>query len=376
MPGCARPARPPGSGRRHLQRQSASVADLGVVGTRSWAHHVVMNEVDDPGQEPTDNPQRWSAKWFRETDDSPSSSRPSGPHPGDDVTPAAPARPGGSSARAPRDYEPARPGGSSAQVPRDYEPARPGGSSARPDMPVLVRIVWDAGISSPVTRGLRQDERDWFRSLVRPDSDARKVLDVQDAGFTLSAGGGFVVDSPGLPQIAVRKTADAIYVLLDRAPRFPAAPARVVPAAPARVVPAAPARVVPAAPARVVPAAPARPDTPVRVRLVWDARIRSPVTRELGQAGQDLFRALVNPDPGAREVPDVQDADSTLSAGDGFVVNSPALPRIAVGKTADAINVLLVPARPHPFPPVKKIRPFDEPGPFAPVRKLGFDFGP
>ena len=319
-----------------------------------------MNEVDDPGQEPTDNPQRWSAKWFRETDDSPSSSRPSGPHPGDDVTPAAPARPGGSSARAPRDYEPARPGGSSAQVPRDYEPARPGGSSARPDMPVLVRIVWDAGISSPVTRGLRQDERDWFRSLVRPDSDARKVLDVQDAGFTLSAGGGFVVDSPGLPQIAVRKTADAIYVLLDRAPRWAD-----------RAPP-----FVPAAPARVVPAAPARPDTPVRVRLVWDARIRSPVTRELGQAGQDLFRALVNPDPGAREVPDVQDADSTLSAGDGFVVNSPALPRIAVGKTADAINVLLVPARPHPFPPVKKIRPFDEPGPFAPVRKLGFDFGP
>jgi hypothetical protein len=115
---------------------------------------------------------------------------------------------------------------------------------------------------------------------------------------------------------------------------------------------------------------------PVLVRIVWDAGISSPVTRGLRQDERDWFRSLVRPDSDAREVPDVQDADSTLSAGDGFVVNSPALPRIAVGKTADAINVLLVPARPHPFPPVKKIRPFDEPGPFAPVRKLGFDFGP
>jgi hypothetical protein len=45
---------------------------------------------------------------------------------------------------------------------------------------------------------------------------------------------------------------------------------------------------------------------------------------------------------------DVQYVDFTHSTEDGFVVDSPALPRIAVGKTADAINVLLVPARPTP----------------------------
>jgi hypothetical protein len=312
-----------------------------------------MNEVDDPGQEPTDNPQRWSAKWFRETDDSSSSSRPSGPHPGDDVTPVAPARPGGSSARAPRDDKPARPGGSSARAPRDDKPARPGGSSARPGMPVRVRIVWDAGIPPPVTRGLEQAERDLFPSLVSPDPGARKVLDVQNADFTLSGADGFVVESPALPQIvAVRKIADAIYVLLDLAPRWAD-----------RAPP-------------LIPAAPAPPDTPVRVRIVWDAGITPPVTRGLGQAERDLFRALVNPDPGARKVPDVQDADFPLSTGDGFVVNSPALPHIAVGKTADAINVLLVPARLHPFSPVKKISPIYEPEPGSPVRKPGSDFGP
>jgi hypothetical protein len=126
-------------------------------------------------------------------------------------------------------------------------------------------------------------------------------------------------------------------------------------------------------------AAPAGLDTPVRVRLFWDAGIRSPVTRELGQAEQVLFRALENPDPGARSVPDVQEADFTLSARDAFVVDCPALPWIAVGKTADAINVLLVPAcpDPSPFPPVKKIRPFDEErGPFSPVCEPGFGFGP
>ena len=117
-------------------------------------------------------------------------------------------------------------------------------------------------------------------------------------------------------------------------------------------------------------------DGPVRVRLVWDAGIPSPVTKGLGQAEQDLFRAIVNPDPGARQVPDVQDADFTVCAGDGFVVDSPGLPHIAVGKTADVINVLLVPARLHPFPPVKTFRPFDEPGPGSPFRKPGSGFSP
>ena len=215
-----------------------------------------------------------------------------------------------------------------------------------------MRIVWDSGISSPVTRGLRQAEWDCFRSLVSPDPGAAKVLDVQDAGFTLSRGDGFVVDSPGLPQIAVRRTADAIYVLLGGAPRWAD-----------RAPP-------------LVPAAPAPRDTPARVRLVWDAEIRSPVTRKLGQAEQDLFRALVSPDPAARKVPDVQDADFMLSAADGFAVNSPALPHIAVGRTADAINVLLVPAHLDPFSPVTKFRPFDEPGSGSPVRKPGSGFSP
>jgi len=220
-------------------------------------------------------------------------------------------------------------------------------------MPVRVRIVWDAGIPPPVTRGLEQAERDSFPSLVSPDPDARKVLDVQNAGFTLFGADGFVVESPALPQIvAVRKIADAIYVLLDLAPRWAD-----------RAPP-------------LIPAAPAPPDTPVRVRIVWDAGIPPPVTRGLRQAERDLFRALVNPDPGARKVPDVQDADFPLSRGDGFVVNSPALPHIAVGKTADAINVLLVPARLHPFSPVKKISPIYEPEPGSPVRKPGSDFGP
>jgi hypothetical protein len=230
------------------------------------------------------------------------------------------------------------------------------------DWPVLVRIVWDAGISPPVTKGLRQDERDWFRSLASPGSGARKVLGVQYADFRLSAGDGFVVDNPGLPQIAVKiadrdpvaapaqtrvVSVDVIYVLLDLAPRWAD---------------------------RAPPLIPADPDpvaAPVRVRLVWDAGIRSPVTRELGQAGQGLFGALVNPDPGARGLPDVQYADFRPSAGDGFVVDNPELPEIAVGRTADVINVLLVPADPGPFPP---FRPYGDMGPF-PVREPGFDFG-
>lgn len=273
-------------------------ASPGVVGTSSWAHHTVMNEFPGPGQQPTGNPGRRLTREERSA--------------------------------AIRD----------AQV-RACEQA------ASADRPVRVRIVWDAGIRSPVTRGLRQDERDSFPSLVSPDPGALKVLDVQDAGFMLSKGDGFVVDSPGLPQIAVHKTADASYVLLDLAPRW-----------------------ADRAPG-LIPAAPARPDTPVRVRLVWDAEIRSPVTRGLGKAEQDLFRALVNPDPGAREVPDVQEADFMLSTGDGFVVDSLALPHVAVGKTADAINVLLVPARPHPFPPVEKFSPVG-----SPVRKSASGFGP
>jgi hypothetical protein len=206
---------------------------------------------------------------------------------------------------------------------------------------------------------LGQAERDAFPSLVSPDPGARKVLDVQNADFTLSGADGFVVESPALPQIvAVRKIADAnadvIYVLLDLAPRW-----------------------ADGAPS-LEPAGPARPDTPVRVRIVWDAGIPPPVTRRLGQAERDLFRALVNPDPGARKVPDVQEADFLLSTGDGFVVNSRPLPHIAVGKTADAINVLLVPPRSplFSFSPVEEIRPTRKPEPDSPVRNPGSGFRP
>src|SRR5260370_773452 len=68
--------------------------------------------------------------------------------------------------------------------------------------PGWVRVGEDAGMRSAVSGVLRQDE-ELFRALVGLDSGARKVPDVQDADFTLSAGGGFVVDSPALPQIAV-----------------------------------------------------------------------------------------------------------------------------------------------------------------------------
>ena len=217
-------------------------------------------------------------------------------------------------------------------------PARPVGQPPRPvDPPVWVHVVcvWDAGIPPPVARELRQAERDLFRALASPDPGAWKVRD-----FTLSAGDGFVVDSPARSQIAVRKTGDEVYALLGREPQW------------ADLTPP------------LIPARPAQPDTPVRVRIVWDAGIPPPVAGELGQAERDLFRALVSPDPGARRLPDVQYVDFWLSAGDGFVVDNPELPQIAVSKAADGINMLLVPDRsdpftPRPHDPIQPIRPFD-----------------
>jgi hypothetical protein len=106
---------------------------------------------------------------------------------------------------------------------------------------------------------------------------------------------------------------------------------------------------------------------PVRVRLVWDAAIRPPVTREWGEVEQDPFLPLAGPAGWPKPVRTVdaagehQAAAFTLSAGDGFVVDNPELPKIAVGRTADAINVLLVPARPDPDP---------EPGPFSVVEEI------
>lgn len=133
----------------------------GIVGTSSWAHHVTMNEFADQSHQPPDDPR----------------------------APLVPAHPGGSP-----------------------HPAHPGGSP--PDTRVSVRIFWDAAIPPPVTRRLGEDEWDWFRSLASPGPDARKVWGMQDRDFTLSAGDGFVVDSPALPPIAVVKSAGVVNVLL------------------------------------------------------------------------------------------------------------------------------------------------------------------
>jgi hypothetical protein len=219
-------------------------------------------------------------------------------------------------------------------------PAR--GQAVPADWPARVYIVRDARIPPPVARELRQaEEQDLFRTLASLDTGAWKVRD-----FTLSAGDGFVVDNPELPQIAIRKTgssalrpAHEVYALLGGEPRWAD-----------RALP-------------LIPGEPGLPDTPVRVCIVWDARIPPPVVRGLGQAERDLFRALMSRGPGVRKVPDVQRANFTLSTGDGFVVNSPALRDIAVGKTADAINLLLVwPLRySDPFPPVEPLYPTQGP---------------
>ena len=89
-------------------------------------------------------------------------------------------------------------------------------------------------------------------------------------------------------------------------------------------------------------------DTPVRVRIIWDAGIAPPVGRWLEQAERDLFLSLARPHPGARKVRDVQFRDFTLPAGDiflwaegGFAFDSPAQHQIAVGKIGGVINVLL-----------------------------------
>ena len=129
------------------------------------------------------------------------------------------------------------------------------------DGPVRVRIVWDAGMSSPVARGLGQAERDWFRSLVGPGPGAWKVRDV-----TKSALEGFVLDSPAQHQIAVQKIANTMIVFLGQAPRL--------------------------ADRGPFAAAPAPRDTPPGVRLVWDVGMSSPATRELGMAERDWFGSL------------------------------------------------------------------------------------
>lgn len=122
-----------------------------------------------------------------------------------------------------------------------------------------------------------------------------------------------------------------------------------------------------------MPAAPGLPDTPVGVRIAWHSGMSSsPVARRLEQAEREWFSSLAGPGP--LTVPDAQYLDFTLSAQDGFVVDSAALPHIAVAKTKDAISVCLAPARPD-FRPAE-ISPLYDMGPGSPVRNPGSGFGP
>jgi hypothetical protein len=117
---------------------------------------------------------------------------------------------------------------------------------------------------------------------------------------------------------------------------------------------------------------PANP--PVQVRIVWDAKMPRPVTIELGQDERDWFVLLESPGTGPPRMQGAKYKDLTLSAEDGFVVDCSALSRIAVRRTADAINVLLIKPPPHPFPPpVKELFPVKEPR-SQPTRKPGLGF--
>jgi hypothetical protein len=83
------------------------------------------------------------------------------------------------------------------------------------------------------------------------------------------------------------------------------------------------------------------------------AGIPPPVARVMGQAAGKLFLQLVSPDPDARKVEAVQYVDLIVSAKDGSVLDSPALPQIAAGETADVINRLLGPDDLRPDDPTQ-----------------------
>jgi hypothetical protein len=93
------------------------------------------------------------------------------------------------------------------------------------------------------------------------------------------------------------------------------------------------------------------------MRIIWEAGIQPPDIKRLGKAERDLFLSLAGPDPGAREVRDAQFWDFTLSRKDGFVLDSPALPQIAVEKVAGSMNVLLGPPTPPDTLPLVPARP-------------------
>jgi hypothetical protein len=90
------------------------------------------------------------------------------------------------------------------------------------------------------------------------------------------------------------------------------------------------------------------------------AGIPLPVARVMGKAAQDLLISLLSPDPDANKVEAVQYVDLLLSAGNGSLINRPALREVVVGETADVIDKLLdpdgrqLPQGPAPAPPSPK----------------------
>lgn len=71
------------------------------------------------------------------------------------------------------------------------------------------------------------------------------------------------------------------------------------------------------------------------------AGIPLPVARVMGQAAGNLFTELSSPDPDAGKVQAVQYVDLALSAEDGSLINSPALPQIVTAETANVIDKVL-----------------------------------
>jgi hypothetical protein len=80
------------------------------------------------------------------------------------------------------------------------------------------------------------------------------------------------------------------------------------------------------------------------------AGIPLPVARVMGQAAGNLFTELSSPDSDAGKVQAVQYVDLALSAEDGSLINSPALPQIVTAETANVIDKLLDPDE-RPLPP-------------------------
>jgi hypothetical protein len=96
------------------------------------------------------------------------------------------------------------------------------------------------------------------------------------------------------------------------------------------------------------------------------------VARLMGQVAGNLFTELSSPDPDAGQVRTVQYVDLALSAADGSLITSPALPQIVTAETANVIDELLGPDAPaSPVrEPASPARPSREPAsPARPSRE-------